>query len=168
MNSFLNNLGFDPGFLVIGIMVLLCVSMVITIVTLLKYNKIQKNFDLFMKGRDGKNLEDIMAKIVSDNKKVKVQCKNNVDAILDMKRQLNGCYQKIGIVKYDTFRGMAGKLSFSVTLLDAKNSGFVMNCMHTQDGCYTYMKEIIHGEAHVVLSNEEKKSLNEALQFEII
>mgnify|MGYP000323300127 FL=1 len=36
-------------------------------------------------------------------------------------------------MKYDTFRGMAGKLSFSLALLDGDDSGFVLSSMHTQD-----------------------------------
>ena len=119
-----------------------------------------------MSGQDGKSLEEILSKIVNDNKKVKIQSKNNIDAILEMKKQIKYCFQKIGIVKYDSFRGMAGKLSFVVAVLDQKNNGFIMNCMHTQDGCYTYMKEIIHGEVEVVLSEEEKQALDFALHYE--
>ena len=36
-------------------------------------------------------------------------------------------------MKYDTFRGMSGKLSFSIALLDGDDSGFVLSSMHTQD-----------------------------------
>ena len=71
-------------------------------------------------------------------------------------------YQKIGIVKYDAFKEMAGKLSFSLCLLDAEESGFVLTAMHTREGCYTYAKEIIKGKAFVVLASEEKKALEEA------
>ena len=83
-----------------------------------------------------------------------------------MKKKIKASYQKIGLLKYDSFRGMAGKLSFSIALLDGENSGFVLNCMHTQDGCYNYMKEIIHGEPLSVLSEEEKEVLEIAIQCE--
>ena len=168
MDSFLNNLGFDPGFLVIGLMVLMLGLLVMVIVLASKYNKINKSFKQFMTGHDGQSLESILIKIVEDNKKVKIQTKNNVDVLTEMKKDLKGCYKKIGLTKYDTFRGMAGKLSFAISLLDGENSGFVLNCMHTQDGCYSYLKEVIHGEVTVALSNEEKVALEEALHCDKI
>ena len=63
---------------------------------------------------------------------------------------------------------MKGKLSFSLCLLDNENSGFILTSMHTRDGCYTYLKEIIKGEAFVVLSSEEKRSLEEAKHKKIL
>lgn len=131
-----------------------------------KINKLTASYNDFMKGNDGKTLEDIMKRIVEDNKKVKLQCKHDIDAIVEMKKGLKDTYKKLGIVKYDTFRGMSGKLSFSVALIDGANSGFVLSSMHTQDGCYSYLKEIIHGESHTTLSNEERDALNMALNYD--
>ena len=84
-----------------------------------------------------------------------------------MKKGLKATYKKIGIMKYDTFRGMAGKLSFSLALLDGDDSGFVLSSMHTQDGCYSYLKEIIHGQSHATLSNEERDALEMALNYNV-
>ena len=82
-------------------------------------------------------------------------------------KSLEATYKKIGIMKYDTFRGMAGKLSFSLALLDGDDSGFVLSSMHTQDGCYSYLKEIIHGQSHATLSNEERDALEMALNYNV-
>ena len=57
---------------------------------------------------------------------------------------------------------MGGKLSFSLCLLDDENSGFILTSMHTREGCYTYVKEIIKGESFVVLATEERRALEEA------
>jgi hypothetical protein len=35
--------------------------------------------------------------------------------------------------------------------------------MHTREGCYTYIKEIIDGNSIIVLSGEEQKALNRAM-----
>ena len=71
-------------------------------------------------------------------------------------------YQKMSIVKYDAFKEMGGKLSFSLALLDDKNNGYILTSVHTREGCYTYVKEIIKGESFVVLSEEERSALEEA------
>ena len=72
-------------------------------------------------------------------------------------------FQKIGLVKYDAFKEMGGKLSFSLCLLDNNDNGFLITSMHsTREGCYTYAKEIIKGESYVVLAEEERKALEQA------
>ena len=166
MNSFLNDIGIDPGFIIIALGIIVLALLIMVIMLMFKYAKIQRSYEAFMEWRNSKSLEEILIKVVEDNKKVKQQCKNNIDAIIDMKKKIKASYQKIGLLKYDSFRGMAGKLSFSIALLDGENSGFVLNCMHTQDGCYNYMKEIIHGEPLSVLSEEEKEVLEIAIQCE--
>ncbi len=74
-------------------------------------------------------------------------------------------YQKIGIIKYDAFQEMGGKLSFALALLNKSNNGFVLNSMHSREGCYTYIKEIIDGKSYIKLSEEEKKAVDTAVNF---
>ena len=70
----------------------------------------------------------------------------------------------MGVVKYDAFKEMGGKLSFALALLNDYNDGFIINAMHsTREGCYTYVKEIIKGECEVILAEEEKQALEEAI-----
>ena len=66
-------------------------------------------------------------------------------------------------MKYDAFKEMGGKLSFALAMLDKENNGFVMNAIHSSDGCYTYVKEIVKGESYVVLGEEEKEALRQAV-----
>ena len=91
----------------------------------------------------------------------------NVDEIYGKIRTINNqlvtAYQKIGLVKYDAFKEIGGKLSFVLVLLTAENNGFILNSMHSsKEGCYTYAKEVVNGEAFVILSEEEQQALEEA------
>ena len=58
---------------------------------------------------------------------------------------------------------MGGKLSFALVMLDKNNTGHVINAMHSREGCYIYIKEIIKGESYIPLGDEEKKALEKAL-----
>ena len=69
----------------------------------------------------------------------------------------------MGLVKYDAFHEMGGKLSFSLAMLDEKNNGYIINAMHSREGCYTYIKEIIDGNSVIVLAEEEQEALNQAM-----
>ena len=76
-------------------------------------------------------------------------------------------YQKMGLIKYDAFNEMGGKLSFSLAMLDGRNNGYIINAMHTREGCYTYIKEIIDGNSIIMLSEEEKEALKMAMEATI-
>ena len=58
-------------------------------------------------------------------------------------------------------------MSFALAMHDMNNTGFVMNAIHSKEGCYTYIKEIVKGESYIVLGQEEKDALRQAvLSFE--
>jgi len=48
-------------------------------------------------------------------------------------------------------------------MLDNRNNGHIINSMHSREGCYTYIKEIINGESYIELGDEERNALNQAL-----
>jgi hypothetical protein len=49
-------------------------------------------------------------------------------------------------------------------MLNKKNTGHVINAMHSREGCYIYIKEIIEGESYIPLGEEEKQALAKALE----
>ena len=120
-------------------------------------------YEAFMQDGDGASLEKMFVKKFNQ---VDYVMKNSqvADARLDnIENNLLHVYQKKGIVKYDAFE-MGGKLSYVVCLLDNLNNGYLINSMHsTREGCYSYIKEIVDGEALVILSEEEKQALEMAL-----
>ena len=70
---------------------------------------------------------------------------------------------KTGIVKYDAFSDVGGRMSFALAMLDMNNTGFVINAIHSKEGCYTYIKEIVKGESYIQLGDEEKEALRQAV-----
>ena len=63
---------------------------------------------------------------------------------------------------------MGGLLSFSLAMLDEENNGFILNSVHTSDGCYTYTKEIHEGKCELELGNEERLALEKAIGSDAI
>lgn len=85
------------------------------------------------------------------------------ERVEDVSGKLVSSYQKIGLVKYDAFKEIGGKLSFVLVLLTEEDNGFIINSMHSsREGCFTYAKEVVNGEAFVILSEEEQQALEEA------
>lgn len=65
----------------------------------------------------------------------------------------------MGLVRYDAFNQMGGQLSYSLALLDENNNGFIINSVHSTEGCYSYSKEIRNGDNSISLSQEEAEAL---------
>ena len=47
-----------------------------------RMKELQAAYDDFMRGNDGKSLEGILKTVVEDNKRVKIQCKRDIDEII--------------------------------------------------------------------------------------
>lgn len=150
---------------VIALAALVVVLIIILIVNSVKMSKLKKNYRIFMEGKDAKSLEDTLIKRLDQIDDLMESDKENKEAIQVVLDHLDATYQKVGLVKYDAFNEMGGKLSFSLALLNRKNDGFIINAMHSREGCYTYIKEIINGNSVILLSEEEKEALAEAVNY---
>ena len=84
--------------------------------------------------------------------------------INNLYKKHESAFQKMGLVKYDAFHQMGGQLSFSLALLDENNNGFIINSVHSTDGCYSYTKRITTGECKLALGKEEEEALSRAME----
>ena len=163
----LNALGIDPAFIFIFMLALFIILFILYVNVTVKYNRLKGSYQTFMRGKDGKSLEErMMERFPEAETIIKVTKQNRAD-IRDMRKVLDQNFQKVGIVKYDAFNEMGGKLSFAVAMLDGKNNGWIMNAMHSREGCYTYVKEIVNAESYVELAEEEAEALDKAIFSDI-
>lgn len=145
---------------------LILILIILMIVQTVKLNKLSKKYKKFMSGKNAKSLEKDIMGLYEDNKFVKVSAEKNRKDIQALYKKIENAYQKVGIVKYDAFNQMGGQLSFSLALLDENNNGFILNSVHSTEGCYSYTKEIKCGLCDISLGDEEKKALDNAMGIE--
>lgn len=166
MNStFMDQIGlgsFDFGYLFpvtafLGIIMI--IVLILLIVQISKVNGLKKRLDGFLIGKDGMSLEEDIAGLCEDSKFLKSITDKNKKDIRNLYKRLETAYQKMGLVKYDAFNQMGGQLSFSLALLDENNNGFILNSVHSTEGCYSYTKEIQNGNCVISLGKEEAEAL---------
>ena len=162
-SKILSTIGIDPGIIIILMLILIIVLFILTVNVTMNYNRLKSSYQTLMKGKDGKTLEESMKERYTDLESVVKVVKQNRLDIRELNRKMDRNYQKIGVVKYDAFNEMGGKLSFVLALLDNRNNGFILNAMHSREGCYTYVKEIVKGESFVELAEEEAEALDKAI-----
>ena len=166
MSGILDRLGIDPFYLFVAMFVLQFILLIMLIVLNSRYRHLQRSYSTFMRGRNGKNLEKTIFKKFEELEELSETVKGNGEEIRKILKKMEGHYQKAGIVKYDAFHEMGGNLSFALAMLDANDNGWIFNAMHSREGCYTYIKEIVKGESYIELSEEEQQCLEKTIYQE--
>lgn len=155
----------DLTYLFIGAFVAILLLLIIVIVLFINLDRLSKKYKKFMGGKNAKSLEKDIMGLYEDNKLIKASMEKNRKDIDNLYRKLESAFQKIGIVKYDAFNQMGGQLSFSLALLDENDNGFIINSVHSAEGCYSYTKVVKNGLCDISLGDEEKKALDMAMDL---
>ncbi len=156
-------LGISSDYLILGMAALLLVLIVLLIVFIVQMGQLKKRYRIFMSGKNARSLEETLSDRwdqIDDLIESNAANERNIDVIF---KRMKFDFQKYGLVKYDAFDEMGGKLSFSLAMLNEKNDGFIINAVHSHGGCYTYVKEIIDAQSIITLAEEEQEALNQAL-----
>ena len=158
-------LGFDSDYILLGLAGLALILLIILLINSIQMHKLKKKYKMFMDGKNAKTLEEsIMSRMDQIDYLISSNQKNESD-IKTIYQKMKNTFQKVGLVKYDAFQEMGGELSFSLALLNEANDGFIINAMHSREGCYTYIKEIIDGNSIIALAEEEKEALDMAMSY---
>nr|WP_027871215.1 DUF4446 family protein [[Eubacterium] cellulosolvens] len=146
--------------IILGILVVVLCIMVFSLAMNVK--RLNRKYRLFMKGTDGKSIEKLLASKLKEMEEFQEKQAVNTKTIQALRRNYNKTLTKYGIVKYDAFEDVGGKMSFALAMLDNDNTGFVLNAIHSRDNCYLYLKEIVKGASYIMLSDEEIDALRQA------
>ena len=165
MSSIFDNLGIDPGIIIIILLVLTIFLLVKSVSSSMRLNRLERKNKTFMKGSDAQSLEKIFVRKFAQIDKLYEAKEDHEHDILFIKKNLEKMFSKYGVEKYDAFDDVGGKLSFALALLDKDNTGLILNAVHSRDNCFLYLKEIVKGESYVMLSQEEVEALRKAVNF---
>jgi hypothetical protein len=75
---------------------------------------------------------------------------------------LQGSLQHVGVVRFDAFEDMGGRLSFSAAFLNAYGDGIVITSINGRQDTRCYAKEVRGGGSVHNLSGEEEQAIREA------
>jgi hypothetical protein len=119
-------------------------------------------FNRLTKGTKSGGLKKVLDKILETEVK-------NTKGINELKKEIERIQdenklhvQKVGLVRFNPFRETGGDHSFSIALLDGRDSGFILTGLHTRERTRIYIKAISKGKSEHKLSSEEKKALTKA------
>ena len=159
MDVLFKNLGTGFGTIFLIMIAAVVILLVISLSLNMKINRLKVRLHSFTKGKDGRSLEDEIEERQADIEKINSRQGEHQADISRMRKRFGTLLNHYGIVKYDAFDDVGGKLSFVLAILDDNNTGFVIDSIHSKDNCFVYLKEIVNGESYIMLSEEELQAL---------
>lgn len=151
----------------ISIILTLVVALIIlVIVDIYNNKKLKSRYEMFMginrKRKTDVNMEKLLIECVAKAESIDDKYTKILEIVQDMQKNMQYCCQKVGIVRYNPFEEMGGNLCFAVAILDAENTGIVINGIHSRTGTFTYAKPVELGVSTYILSKEEQEAIDKA------
>jgi len=130
----------------------------------LALRKIQATNHEFFKGEKVKNLEELL---LDQAKNLKVLDKD-IQELYTISNAINNLalkgIHKVSAIRFNPFKDVGGNQSFSIALLNGKNTGITITALYTKEGTRVYAKAITGGESlNFPLTEEEKKAIETAI-----
>jgi len=155
---------FDAMLFFIGIQtIIIIVCLIWTAMLSFKMRKRRKLFDqLLTIGNTDESLEAVLDRLFDRIDKVEttnqsIEEKNRTLADVISKQKGN-----VGIVRFHAFGNEGNDLSFSIAMIDQEESGFVLTSIYGRDESRVYAKPLEKGNSIYLLTEEEKKAIQDA------
>lgn len=141
------------------------ISLLLGVYISIRFFRIDKKSKIFFSGKDGQGLEELILSNIQETKAIN----KDVQELFEISNQLHGLasrgMHRLGIVRFNPFNDIGGDQSFSVAMLDGRNSGFVISSLHSRDGNRVYVKPISQGKSSKYpLTDEETTAIGLAVK----
>ncbi len=148
--------------MIIALIIVSLAAVAIAVVALMKLNALSARFTSALGGVAADSLESTLTSHME-----------RVESVDRRLTELNTEYerlaitnatasQKISIVRFNPFGDTGGDQSFSLAVLDAHDSGYVLSSIHGRQGTRVYVKPVDFGKSKYQLSTEEEQALTQA------
>lgn len=144
----------------------LAVSVLALLIGLLAHQKLsstRRALSILQGTFDGKTLIDAVASYVKDVQSIEEDLLAVARRQEELFATLGRSTRNLGVIRYDAFEDMGGKMSFSAALLDDHANGVVITSINARAESRVYAKVIAGGRSEHNLSDDEQLAITEAL-----
>lgn len=126
-----------------------------------RVRQLQERMDRALRGQEG-NLEENLQTYQDRVEEVDRRLTDLTEQYTRLSGAQSLSSQKISLVRFNPFGDTGGDQSFSLAVLDAHDSGYVLTSIHGRQGTRVYVKPIDFGDSKYPLSDEEQQALSQA------
>ncbi|GAA0071849.1 DUF4446 family protein [Clostridium sardiniense] len=163
MENLISNLSNYLPYILIGMGVVILLLLILLIILWKSVNRLENKYRKMMRGTSNKNLEEVIVSKLNDVEEAENAAIEAAKLCENLKIEIRGCVQKVGIMRYKAFEDVGSDLSFSIAMLDGHNDGIVLTGLYGRHDSTTYAKPIDKGISRYELSEEEAHVLKEAM-----
>lgn len=129
----------------------------------IRLNREGKRTAYFFKGRKIEDLEGVISEILKRERNNEEEIKKIFKEIKKLDEISLYSIQKIGIIRFNPFKGVGGNQSFSLAILDQKDDGVIVSSYYSRNGTRIYAKPVKQGESTFPLTKEEEETIKKAV-----
>lgn len=130
----------------------------------LQNRQVKEKLRVFFSGKEARDLESVLMTQLNQVKELDQEIQELFEISNRLRELCLKSIHKTHVVRFNPFKEVGGNQSFSVVLLDGKNSGVVLSSLHTREGTRVYAKPVLSGNADgFPFTEEEKKVISEAM-----
>lgn len=163
MENLISNLSNYLPYILIGMGVVILLLLILLIILWKSVNRLENKYRKMMRGASNKNLEEVIVSKLNDVEEAENAAREAAKLCENLKVEIRGCVQKVGIMRYKAFEDVGSDLSFSIAMLDGHNDGIVLTGLYGRHDSTTYAKPVDKGISRYELSEEEAHVLKEAM-----
>ncbi len=163
MENLIQSLGMNNViYILFGIIIILLLAFLVLLGKVIGLNKRYKKF--MVKLGEGKDIQEDLENYMYRVERVEKQNADILNQINGLDKDLEGCIQKVGILRYSAFQDTGSDLSFTLALLDEHDNGVVFNGIYSREMSNIYAKPIENGKSKYTLSEEEQEAIKRAIE----
>ena len=163
MENLIESLGMNNViYILFGIIIILLLAFLVLLGKVIGLNRRYKKF--MIKVGEGKDIQEDLENYMYRVERVEKQNAEILNQINGLDKDLEGCIQKVGILRYSAFQDTGSDLSFTLALLDEHNNGVVFNGIYSREMSNIYAKPIENGKSKYTLSEEEQEAIRRAIE----
>lgn len=165
MSAFLGE--FSPHLIQNGLLILVVgEALLLGAIILLFVRQNRQNADLrvFFTGKKAQNLEQVLLDQLAEVRELDREIQELFEISNQLRELCLKSLHKTSVIRFNPFKEVGGNQSFSVVLLDGKNSGVLLSSLHTREGTRVYAKPVQNGKQNgFPLTEEEKQAIEQAI-----
>ncbi|MEI9966540.1 MAG: DUF4446 family protein [Candidatus Moraniibacteriota bacterium] len=110
-----------------GVLILELLLLIFLIILGLKQRATQKKLAIFFSGKDAKDLEKVLTEQLKETRALDTEIQELYEISNRLRELVLKSVHKTSVLRFNPFKEVGGNQSFSVALLDGKNSGLVFS-----------------------------------------
>lgn len=123
----------------------------------------RRRFKIFLRGKNGRNLEDLIDKSAAEIGRINLGLAKINKRQDDQEKTLETAIRKVGVVRFNPFKNTGGDQSFAIALLNSGDSGIVISSLYLREGMRIYAKPVERAKSKYPLSAEEEEAIKKAI-----